>query len=111
MTAADDLQDLLQKEKEVILEGRMRDLEPMLSRKVHLFRALQSDRVTSAEQLERLRYLAGRNAALLAAAGRGLKAAIKQISDAGTQSDQGFYQPNGERKSMITRADRLEQKI
>jgi flagellar biosynthesis/type III secretory pathway chaperone len=111
MTAADDLEDLLAMERQKILKGHIKELEALGARKLALLSAVRDDANTSTEQLEGIMATAKRNALLLAASGRGLRAAIRQITDAKTQEQQAFYGPNGQRKPMLPRRDRLEQKL
>ena len=111
MSAADDLEDLLAKERQIILEGRIQELQTLGIQKLVLLSAVRSGANTPAEQLDRLMTIAQRNASLLSASGRGIKAAIKQITDAKSQEQQAFYGPNGKRKAMLPQRDRLEQKL
>lgn len=111
MTPADDLEDLLAKEYQTILQGRIKELEALGVRKLTLLNAVRDASSTSHEQLDRLMFNARRNASLLSASGRGIKAAIKQITDAKAQSHQAFYGPNGERKPMLPQREQLEQKL
>lgn len=93
MSAADDLEDLLSKERQIILEGRIKELQALGVQKLVLLNAVRAGANTPAEQLERLMTTAQRNASLLSASGRGIKAAIKQITYAKTQEQQAFYGP------------------
>lgn len=111
MTAADDLEDLLAKERQTILEGRISELEALGARKLALLNEVRAEANKSPEQLQGIMANAKRNALLLSASGRGLKAAIRQITDAKTQEQQAFYGPNGQRKPMLPQRDRLEQKL
>lgn len=111
MSAADDLEDLLEKEREAILEGRILDLQGLGSRKLALLNAVETGASTSPAQLTRLTSLTRRNASLLSACGRGIKAAIRQISEANAQKQQAFYGPDGERKPMLPLREQLEQKL
>lgn len=111
MSAADELEDLLNNEKQVILAGLLTDLESLAIRKTALCEAVQWNNGCSAKQLKRLSDLAARNASLLDASGRGLKAALRQIEEAGAASDQAFYGPGGERMKMFSSPEKLKQKI
>ncbi|MBT8412767.1 MAG: hypothetical protein KJO30_00440 [Boseongicola sp.] len=111
MLAAEELEDLLEKERAAILQGRIQDLEGLGARKLALLSAVERGSDTSAKQLKTLSILTRRNASLLSASGRGIKAAIRQIGEANTQKHQAFYGPDGERKPMVPLRERLEQKL
>lgn len=111
MTAADELEDLLNKENHVILAGRLSDLESLAIRKTALFEAITSKNGVSPAQLRKLAELAVRNASLLEASGRGVKAAIRHIEEANALSDQTFYGPDGERTKMTPKPEKLQQKV
>ena len=111
MTAADELEDLLFKERAVLLQGHLRDLEALSHRKAALFHDVQNGDVPPTEQLNRLRHIAEKNSVLLAASGRGIMAALAQVLDAKTSKAQTFYGPKGERMKMISSAENLEQKL
>ncbi len=111
MSVADELEDLFSREREIILGGNIRRLQALAEQKLILFDALATSPPTDANEFRKLRASALRNARLLVAAGRGLKAAIRQVSDAGHQREQGFYDTNGQRKSLVGNAEKLERKI
>lgn len=108
---ADELEDLLLKEHQALLAGRLLDLKSIASRKVTLFEALNSAESVSPKQLQRVSTMAARNAALLLASGRGIKAAIRQIEEASVLSDQNFYGPDGQRRSLVSSPEKLQQKL
>ena len=110
MKIADELEDLLDLEKSILLAGKLFDLPRLEKRKTLLLRALREAPPNEPEQINRLKRTAEANASLLLASGRGLKAAIRQIVEAKSQSGQSVYDTNGRRQAMVTTADRLEHK-
>ena len=79
MSSATDLRRLLEEEHRVLVSGKLSELEDIVARKELLLQALPA---TPPDELEGLARLADRNARLLVAAGRGVKAALYQVKDA-----------------------------
>lgn len=93
-TAADALDDLLDNERQMILEGQIEGLADTTRLKERLVTRLADDPTTP--RLLRLRAKAERNQALLAAAARGLKAARSHlINMAGPAAPMRTYTANG----------------
>ncbi|MXQ08186.1 hypothetical protein GQ651_10060 [Alphaproteobacteria bacterium GH1-50] len=79
MSRAQDVRRLLEEEQAILLAGRLSDLQGLSERKERLLRELSE---TDGDALKALAFLAERNARLLEAAGRGVKAALHQMRDA-----------------------------
>ena len=84
-TAAEALDDLLEQERRLILDGRIVGLTGTTALKERLLVRLAEQ--TDTPQLVRLRAKAERNQALLAAASRGLKAAGERLAALSTTSN------------------------
>lgn len=106
-----ELESLLNKERQLILNGRFADLEALADRKTSYFEALNRQQDPPPESIKKLVKLAIRNSELLEAASRGVKAAIRQIEEAGEIGDQNFYGADGERQRMVSGPNELQQKL
>lgn len=75
---ADELEDLLDREKALLMAGAVRDLPRLADQKVRLLTRLSA--ATGQHGLARIRDKAQRNARLLEAAGRGIQSVTERIA-------------------------------
>lgn len=111
MSKYDELIGLLNREYELILNGRLSELEALIEPKQRLFEDVSSTIIRDARQIEKIRVLSQSNSELLHAAGKGIKTALTQISAAKNLGDQSVYGPAGQKTRLVNKADRLEQKV
>ncbi|MGI9395451.1 MAG: hypothetical protein ACR2OY_12445 [Boseongicola sp.] len=111
MSVLGELEEILEKERHLILAAQFDDLERLAVRKSLL--ANRIDRTCKAEtaRVDQLRAAAERNDALLHAAAQGLKSAIRQIADARSLGDQTTYAADGSRNPIARRAQKLHQRL
>lgn len=76
----DEAEDYLEREREILLSGRIEELERMEMQREAVFSTLARAH-DDATRLTRLRTLAERNGALLEASADGIKQAMKRLSD------------------------------
>ena len=97
-SAAEALEELLEKEREAILDGRFDSLERLAAEKERLVTSVAE---SGAPGLVGLRVRAERNSALLEAMGAGVKAAIRQIEGLrGLGAPLQTYDASGQRTAM-----------
>ena len=108
MSRAADLRRLLEEEHRILVAGRLSDLDGLVARKEALLRALPE---TPPDQLKGLARLADRNARLLVAAGRGVKAALHQVKDARSGGALRTYDHTGAAKQHTGAKGGLERRF
>ncbi len=111
MTVLGELEDILEKERHLILSARFDDLERLATRKSSLAVRIGQAGKADIGHVERLRTAAARNDALLQSAAQGLKSALQQLSDARSLSDQTTYAADGTRNPISPRAGKLLQRL
>ena len=111
MNVLAELEDILDKERQLILAARFNDLERLSTRKSLLSGRIGQVVKADLGHIERLRASAVRNDALLQSAARGLKSALQQISDARSLKDQTTYTADGSRNPIAPRRGKLLQRL
>ncbi len=111
MSVINEMLDLLEVERNIILSGELLDLERILDTKNKLIGHIMSSKSVSVSQLENLAAVGQRNTALLEAAGRGLKSAIRQVEDAKSLRDHTTYAHDGQRQALARRTATLKQNL
>lgn len=110
MTASDDLADLLEKERAALLGGRLDDAIRLADLKLRLAEEI-GRRTTDAGDVRALRRAAEENAALYAAAARGIRAAITQLREAEQAGGGSTYDRDGCLRHLGRRSGGLRQRI
>lgn len=111
MSVLAELEDILEKERDLILSARFVDLERLTARKSLLASRIGRASKADTARVDRLRAAATRNDALLHAAAQGLKAAVRQIAEARSLSDQTTYAADGSRRPTAPRVQKLLQRL
>ncbi len=111
MNVLGELEDILDRERQLILGARFNDLERLATRKSLLAGRIGQAVKSDLSHIERLRASAARNDALLQSAAQGLKAALQQISDARSLRDQTTYAADGSRNPIAPRTSKLLQRL
>ncbi len=111
MSILSELEDILEKERHLILSARFEDLERLATRKSLLASRIGRAKRAETAHVDRLRAAAMRNDELLQAAARGLKSAVRQIADARSLSEQTTYAADGSRSPIAQRAQTLRQRL
>lgn len=111
MPVADDLEDLLQRERELIRAGRLEDLARLSAHKIALAQRLVAAPAGDAARIARLRRLGAENSELLDAAARGLRAALRQIGEARKLGEQNVYARDGRRTRIASLSGELRQRL
>lgn len=112
MNVFKELEDILWREQQLLLNGDFQGLETLLKRKARLADWLSSHKPeVSVEVAGKLKETAHRNEALLDAARRGLKAAMAQLKQASSTDCQTTYSSSGERRPMSRAPGSITQKI
>ncbi len=111
MTVFGELEDILEKERHLILSARFEDLERLAARKTLLAGRIERANNADIGRVEKLRAAATRNDALLQSAAQGLKSAVRQIADARSSGDQATYAADGSRNPIAPRAGKLLQRL
>lgn len=111
MSVLGELEDILEKERHLILSARFEDLERLATRKSLLAGRIGRKNKADISRVEKLRAAAARNDALLQSAAQGLKSAVRQIADARSLGDQTTYAADGSRNPIAPRAGKLLQRL
>ena len=111
MTVLDELEDLLEKERDLIRSAQFHDLERLSARKSLLAGRIGKAAKADTARIELLRAAVARNDALLQSAARGLQAAVRQIAEARSFGDQTTYAADGSRNPIAPRAGKLRQSL
>ncbi len=111
MDVLGELEDILEKERHLILAARFDDLERLSARKTSLSARIGQAGRADREHVARLRASAARNDALLQSAAQGLKSALQQISDLRSLGDPTIYAADGTRNPIAPRAGKLLQHL
>ena len=110
MKIIEKFEQILDKEKQLLLEGEYSKLQNMLEIKSNLLnRISQMTPELSRDALQRVMHKSQRNSDLLASAQRGIKSAIVYVNEATDGSFQS-YSKEGERHPL-TKAKVLHQKL
>lgn len=110
MSKFEDLVNILLKERELLVRGRLSELHSLTERKEKLFQEIAETIASETEKIETLRTLGKANSELLAAAGDGLKTALTQIGNARNFNKTAVYGPSGNKTSIGMYPEKLEQK-
>ena len=112
MSLISELEDVLREEQELLLSGRLSELETLVQRKSELAQRLAKAKPEVSEIHYRdLAKKADHNEALLDAARRGLQAAIRQIHQPSGAELQNTYSKSGERRSLSRAPSSFTQKL
>ena len=112
MSIVNEMEDLLQSERKLLLEGKLEALGDLVERKTKLVERLSTQKPTvPAGDMRRLLRRASLNDTLLEAARRGLQTAIQQLRTPGDVGEQNTYSRNGERQPLSRRPSSVIQKI
>lgn len=107
-----ELEDVLEEERHLLINGRINAIQQLVERKAKLSDCLARERPAApAEVYRRLGCKAERNKALLEAAQRGLQAAITQLRQTASAADQTTYSRTGDRLSLARTRSSIAQKI
>lgn len=111
MTAiSDQLDNLLDKEREILLAGRIEMLPRLAPQKEKLLERLSSSNI-SREQIEKLRRKADRNQELLLAASKGIRAVTRRLQALRSQKSQlRTYDSGGHSQNLARRASTFEKR-
>lgn len=105
-----ELNDLLEREYDLIKSGAIRDVERLSNLKARLLEALALSDVERVE-LDRLQQKARRNSALLGAMSEGIKDALQQVRETRSMIDQATYQKTGAKTRLAKSSPNLERKL
>lgn len=112
MNILTELEDILAREQELLLNGNFSDLQSLVDRKTMLSEWLARKKPDlSKEQFERLNMRAQQNEALLQASRRGLKAAMEQLRQTRQAAEQTTYSKSGKRQTLSRVPSSITQKI
>ena len=112
MSIVRELESLLSRERSLLLEGDFSKLEKLVEHKLWLEQRLAEEKPNlPVERLDALRQEAAQNEELLAAAQRGLKTAMTQLSKLADGDAQKTYSAEGERVSLARKPSAVAQKI
>ncbi|OIQ77653.1 hypothetical protein GALL_406500 [mine drainage metagenome] len=111
MSADCALETLLDAELDAIRRGELSALEDLSTRTENLLESLIAGPMPDARTLERLRAKATRNAATLAAASRGVRAARRRLAEL-FQAAEGLdtYDASGRRNGLGANATKVERR-
>ncbi len=110
MRQIDEIEDLLDRERRVILSGDIGELERITERKTRLFASLDFASAHTQAAVQRISSKSRDNGELLSSAGKGIQSALDQVRDARSMFEQTIYGKDGARRSLVTPPSRLEQK-
>ena len=110
MSKFEDLVNILLKERELLVRGRLSELSLITERKEKLFQEVAETIANETAKIETIRTLSNENSELLTAAGNGLKTALTQIGNAKNFNKTAIYGPSGNKTSIGTYPEKLEQK-
>ncbi len=111
MSNLDDIADLLERERKYLVSGNLSALERLAQQKTELVDGMTPADNVDAAKIEDLREAARRNGELLDAVGRGLKSALRQVSEARNFASHSTYGADGSRAVITPRSSKIEQKI
>jgi flagellar biosynthesis/type III secretory pathway chaperone len=107
-----ELEDVLEEERRLLISGRISAIQELVERKAKLSKCLARERPAApVEVYRRLSWRAERNKALLEAAQRGLQAAMAQVKQAASATDQTTYSRTGDRLPLARTRSSIAQKI
>lgn len=107
----DEMLDLLEQEEAALLQGHLDTLARLAPEKERLTKALLALPPSGADtQLTRMRQSAARNAALLAAARRGIAAARNRLRQLAEGPTLNTYDQRGQRQSLTPGARHVERR-
>ena len=107
MSVLDDALDLLERERAMLLSGRLKDLQRLVSEKERVSERLRRVPLKSPNEARRLRSAADRNQRLITSAKRGLSEAIEQIRTAREPRSLTTYAADGEKSSETRNGENL----
>lgn len=107
--AAHVMLDLLERERELLLDGRVAELDRIAPEKERIAQNLQGLR--NPGLIAKLRHEAQRNAAIIDSAAKGVRAAIGRVQDIRNQAGRlNTYTPEGKRASHQMVSGTLERR-
>lgn len=112
MNILSELESILEREQQLLLNGNFSDLQSLVDRKTKLSEWLARTKPEfSKDDYQRLAIRAQQNEALLEASRRGLSAAMAQLRQTREATEQATYSRSGERQSLSRMPSSVTQKV